>query len=123
MDNYVQPGEVVTLTPPVGGVVSGTPYQIGQILVIATKTVTAAEALAGATFEGLRYGVVTGPKTDSQAWTEGALIYWDDTEGEFTTTAAGNLLVGYAAEAVAGTAGLTTGTVILDGCARANEAS
>jgi predicted RecA/RadA family phage recombinase len=124
MENYEQRGEVQTSTPPVGGVTSGQPYQIGQKFGIATKTVSAAEALAGATAELLIRGVVTVTKAGTQAWTEGALVYWDDGAREFTTVAAGNLLVGWAVLPEIG-AGVTetTGHVYLDGVARDNEAS
>ena len=47
MKNFVQPGDVVELTAPSGGVVSGTVYLIGALVVVAT--VTAAE---GAKFNG-----------------------------------------------------------------------
>ena len=41
--NYVQDGDVLTLTAPAGGVVSGSPYTIGSIACVAL--VTAAEGL------------------------------------------------------------------------------
>jgi predicted RecA/RadA family phage recombinase len=122
MDNFVQKGEVLTLTPPVGGVTGGLGYQIGQIFAVAAKTVTAAEALAGATFEGyVGPGVVEIVKNAPEAWTQGALIYWDDTASEATTVSTGNLLIGHATEVE--DAAETTGKVRLDGAARDNEAT
>lgn len=97
MKNFVQPGEVLEYTAPSGGVVSGGAYKIGQILVVAT--VDAAEAEK---FSALTEGVVELPKTSAQAWTEGALIYWDPSPGEATTaTTTGNHLIGTAAAAAA----------------------
>ena len=116
MRNFVQPGESVEYTAPAGGVVSGRPVQIGQLLVVAT--VTAAE---GARFNGLTVGVITYTKIGSQAWAEGAIVYWDADPGRFTTVAAGNLQVGTATEAVGAGAGETTGTVRLDGIGRSQE--
>jgi predicted RecA/RadA family phage recombinase len=116
--NYIQPGETMTFTAPSGGVVSGSFYQIGQLLVCAAATI--AEALS---FEGLTRGVFSVTKPGSQAWTEGALIYWDDAAGNFTTVAEGNLLVGSAAEAVGSGSTETTGKVRLDGVARPNEST
>jgi predicted RecA/RadA family phage recombinase len=116
--NYLQPGKVMSFTAPTGGVVSGQPYQIGQILVIAAATV--AQTLA---FEGATTGVFSVTKVGSQAWAEGAIVYWDDSARKFTTVAAGNLQVGCAAEAVGSGAAETTGKVRLDGIARANEES
>src|SRR5688500_2203087 len=100
MKNFVQPGESVEFTAPVGGVVSGVGVQIGSLLVIATVT-----AAAGARFNGLVEGVITHAKAPSQAWTEGANVYWDNANKRFTTSAAGNLPAGYAVAAVAGGVG------------------
>ena len=114
MQNYVKPGNVMTFTAPSGGVVSGTPYLIGSLLVVAQ-----ASAAEGAEFEGLVEGVVTMPKTDSQAWTEGQKIYWDAGNSCCTNVATAGQLVGVAAAAVAVTTGLVTGQVRLNGVAPA----
>lgn len=111
MNNYLQPGNVVTLTAPAGGVTSGNGYQIGQLFVVAANT-----AAEGAEFEGQTCGVFTLPKTSAQAWTEGALVYWDTAQDEVTTVVAGNLLIGIAAAAAANPS--STGEVRLNGIAR-----
>jgi len=111
MENYVAPGEVVELTAPTGGVVSGTAYLIGGLVIVAL--VTAAEA---AKFNALVTGVVEHAKVSAQAWTEGAKLYWDDTAKNFTTTASGNTLVGVAAAAAANPS--ATGRIRLDGVTR-----
>jgi len=111
MENYVAPGEVVELTAPTGGVVSGTAYLIGGLVIVAL--VTAAEA---AKFNALVTGVVEHAKVSAQAWTEGAKLYWDDTAKNFTTTASGNTLVGVAAAAAANPS--ATGKIRLDGVTR-----
>ena len=111
MKTYVSEGDVLTLTAPTAGVVSGTAYLIGSLVVIATRTV--AQTLE---FEGQVTGVVSHAKVSAQAWTEGAKIYWDDTAKNFTTTSGGNTLVGVAAEAAANPT--ATGKVRLDGVAR-----
>jgi predicted RecA/RadA family phage recombinase len=111
MKTYVSEGEVLTLTAPSGGVVTGTAYLIGSLVVVATRTV--AQALP---FEGLITGVVTHAKVSAQAWTEGVKIYWDNSAKDFTTTSGGNTLVGVAAEAAANPT--ATGKVRLDGVAR-----
>lgn len=127
MKYYEQEGVIQTTTAPVGGIVSGQGLQVGQKVGIATKTVTAAEALAGATVELLIRGCAAVTKVGTQAWTEGALVYFDAGVagvGEFTTVAAGNRLVGWAIlpEIGAG-ADETTGHLYLDGAARDDEAS
>lgn len=96
MKNYVQPGDILTLTAPSGGVVSGTAYLIGAILVVAAVTAAESESFAAKTA-----GVFTLPKTTSEAWTEGAKLYWNNTTKKLTTTASGNTLVGVAASAAA----------------------
>lgn len=117
MRNFIQEGDVLTFTAPSGGVVSGSAYKIGQLLVVATSTVA-----EGLPFEGMVEGVFVLPKTDSQAWAEGALIYWDNTNHCATTTATGNLCVGCAAAAVDSTAGLVTGKVYLPGIPQLDHA-
>jgi predicted RecA/RadA family phage recombinase len=108
--NYIQPGDVLPLTAPTGGVVAGTAYKIGQVLVIATASVA-----QGLPFEGKRQGVFEVAKVSAQAWTEGAVIYWDDTAKLFTTTATSNLAVGFAVAAAANPS--STGKVCLHGVA------
>lgn len=117
MNNYVQPGNTITMTAPSGGVVSGTAYQIGSLLVVAQ--VSADEA---AKFEALVNGVVTLPKAASQAWTEGEKVYWDNaaaaSSGQVCTTdATKGMLIGVAAAAVDDKVTSTTGTVRLNGVA------
>ena len=111
MDNYVQPGEVIELTAPTGGVVKDVPVLIGALVVI--PTVTAAQTVA---FSALVVGVATVPKATGTAWTEGAKLYWDVADTEFNTSASGNTLAGVAAAAAA--SGDATGKIRLDGVAR-----
>lgn len=47
--NYVQDGDVLTLTAPVGGVVAGVPVAIGQLVVVPLVTVAAGQPFAGRT--------------------------------------------------------------------------
>lgn len=107
---FIQPGDVLEFTAPNGGVTTGVPVLIGSVLVIPTATVA-----QGLPFRGKRTGVHSGPKAGSQAWTEGQIIYWDNTAKNFTSTATANFRVGFAAAAVDAGAGSTTGTVCLDG--------
>lgn len=113
--NYLGPGDVLTLTAPTGGVVAGTAYLIGKLLVVAQNTVA-----QGLPFEGKRAGLFTLPKATGQTWTEGERIHWDNTAKNCTETATSNQLVGIAA-AAAGT-GDATGSVLLDGVARLDAA-
>jgi predicted RecA/RadA family phage recombinase len=115
MKNYVQPGHTLTLIAPGGGVASGTPYQIGQIFGVATVT-----AAAGAEFAAMVEGVFDLPKVSAQAWTPGAVVYWDAGAGLATTVAGGKIRIGAAVLAAANPSG--TGRVRLNGVAQPNEA-
>lgn len=108
--SFVQPGDVLEFTAPTGGVVKNTPYLIGNAIVVALDTV--AQTLP---FRGALTGVHSCPKTDSQAWTVGAIVYLDNTNHCFTTTSTANYRAGFAVVAVGGGAGLTTGVVRLAG--------
>jgi predicted RecA/RadA family phage recombinase len=109
--NQLQPGDVLDLTAPTGGVIKGVPVVIGAQLVVPTETV--AQTLP---FRGHTIGVWSMPKAPSQAWAEGAAVYWDVTNSRFSTTATvGFFRAGVAVEAVAGGAGDTTGKVRLTG--------
>lgn len=111
MKNAVQDGEVLKLAAPYDRL-SGQGAKIGSIFGVA-----AVDVLSGVEASFAVEGVFELAKTDSQAWTLGAKIYWDDAT-KLCTTGAGagaNLLIGVATEAVAATAGLILGKVRLNG--------
>lgn len=111
MKNYVKDGKNMTFTAPSGGVVSGAPVLIGVLLVVPLTT-----ALEGEQFAGEVNGVIQGTKVSAQAWTEGQLIFWDNTNKRFTTASATGLYAcGVAGAAAANPS--ATGTVRLDGIA------
>jgi predicted RecA/RadA family phage recombinase len=113
MTKFVQSGQAIEFTAPGGGVTVDVPVLIGNILVIPTVTASAA-----ARFVGMIRGVFRSmTKPGSQAWAEGARVYWDSGNSRFTTSGAGNLLVGFAVETVGSGASETTGTVFLTGVA------
>ena len=107
MKTFVQPGFQIPLTAPAGGVTSGSGYQVGAVFVVAMH-----DAAAGTAFTAyVGGGVVVLPKA-AGAWTEGALLYWDNTTRTVTTTAGTNLKIGFAATARA--PGDATGPVHLN---------
>jgi len=110
MRNFKQPGDVLDLTAPSGGVVGGTGYLIGALFVVA-----AADADEGDQFEGQRSGVFELPKATGQTWSEGARIYWDDSAKKCTTTVTSNTLIGAAVRKGGEISGATTGLVMLNG--------
>lgn len=116
MQNYVQPGNRLTLTAPYA-VSAGGGVKIGQMFGVA-----ATDAESAADVEVDFVGVFDLAKVGSQAWTMGALVYWDNTNKYCTTTATSNLLIGAAVAAVGSGAGETVGRVRLNGIVRADEA-
>lgn len=107
MRNFVQPGDVITLTAP-AALASGAPFAVGAIFAVATG-----DAESGAPVEAARKGVFDLPKATGQAWTAGARLYWAAGAGNITTTATANLYVGMAARAES--SGATVGRVLLPG--------
>jgi predicted RecA/RadA family phage recombinase len=110
MKTYSQSGKVLTLTAPSGGVVSGTAYLIGTIVVIATETV--AQTLP---FEALVVGSVDVPKVAEEGWTEGLKLYWDNSAKKFTKVVGSNTLVGVAVQPIVlNVVGLATNALAAD---------
>lgn len=96
---FLQKGEVLTLTAPAGGVVAGTAYLIGAILVVARETVA-----QGLPFDADVCGVHVLPKA-AGALAEGASVYWDNAAKNVTATPTANYYIGVAtAAALAGDA-------------------
>ena len=90
MKNYVQPGLTLTLTAPYD-VAAGACALVGAIFGVAASAV-----VSGARGEFDTQGVFDLAKATGAAWTEGAAIYWDNTNKNCTITATSNTLVGYA---------------------------
>jgi predicted RecA/RadA family phage recombinase len=109
MQNYVQPGDTLTLLAPYT-VASGAGLLVGSIFGVAS-----ADAASGAEVETQMTGVFDLPKVASQAWTVGVRVYWDDTNKWLTSTASTHKLVGVAVAAVGSGAGEITGRVRLTG--------
>lgn len=95
MINFVQPGGIIEITAPTGGVTSGSPVQIGGIVGIGAKTVLVSESV-NIQVEG----VFDVSKVSAQAWAEGQSIYWDNT-AELMTTVKGGIWAGIAVAAAA----------------------
>lgn len=106
--NYIQPGDVVTVTAP-AAVASGDLVAIGGLAGVAAN-----KAASGEPVEIAMSGVYELPKVSAQAWaTVGLAIYWDAAEKKLTTTATNNTLVGKNLAAAANPS--DTGIVRLNG--------
>lgn len=110
MKNFVQDGEIVTVTAPYA-VTPGQGVLVGTIFGVAMNT-----AANGAEVEISRTGVFDITTLSTDTFTAGALIYWDNGNRRLTSTSAGNRLVG--AALLAKGSGPATTTVVLDGAIR-----
>lgn len=93
MKNYLMEGDTITLTAPYA-VVSGDGLLVGSIFGVACG-----DAVISADVEAITRGVFTLKKATAQVWTQGALIYWDNTAKNCTTTLTSNKLIGVAINA------------------------
>ena len=73
--NFVCAGAVLTMTAPVGGVVSGVPVKIGALVLVPLI-----DAVAGDQFSGRADGVWRLPA--DTGLTAGALVKWDAAAGK-----------------------------------------
>lgn len=110
MQNYKSPGENVTITAP-AAITAGDGIQIGSLFGVAQATVA-----SGVDVVLARRGIYTLPKLSAQAWTVGALIYWDAAAKQCTTVVATNKPIGVAMAVAANPSSF--GDVLLDGAAR-----
>ena len=107
MKNFLMEANTITLVAPYN-VTSGQGLLVGSIFGVA-----AFDALSGASVETLLVGACTLAKATGAAWTQGALIYWDNAAKNCTTTAASNKLIGVATDPAL--SGDTVGNVRLNG--------
>lgn len=96
MKNFVQDGDILTLTP-AADVASGVGYLFGTALFgVATGAVA-----SGAPGEFIVEGVVTIGKTSALAIAVGDVLYWDATNKVVNKTTSGQRAVGIAVAAAA----------------------
>jgi predicted RecA/RadA family phage recombinase len=88
MKNYVQEGDVLTVTAPYA-VISGAGLLVGALFGIAT-----CNAANGAPVDIMPEGVFDLTANAVDAGATGTKVYWDNVNKRITTTAAGNTLVG-----------------------------
>ncbi|MEO5376156.1 MAG: DUF2190 family protein [Alphaproteobacteria bacterium] len=97
MRNYIQPGNVLTVPAPAGGVLGGDGVLIGALFGIASH-----DAAEGEDLSLQVTGVVDLPKA-AGALAVGARVYFDATSRSVTATDTGNTLIGVSvAAALAG---------------------
>lgn len=102
MKNYIQEGDRLQYANSSGSTItSGTPILVGERLGIATGDIA-----DGTTGILAMEGVFSIAKLSTDVVTQGALLYWDDTNKRLTLTATANTLAGYAQSAAGN--GITT---------------
>ena len=107
MKNFIGVGNRVTLVA-TAVTTSGQAVLIGSLFGIAENTAAIGDPLVL-----MLTGIYDLPKTASQAWTVGQLIYWDVATSRVTNVVATNKLVGVAILAVGAGAGEIIGRVRL----------
>ncbi|MCH2394320.1 DUF2190 family protein [Oceanibaculum sp.] len=90
MKNYIRTGNTMPIVAPLGGVETGQPVLVGDIVGVA-----AVAAQEGAATEVHIEGVFDLPKVADDI-DQGALVYFDATAGNFTTDPADNAPAGIA---------------------------
>ncbi len=101
-NNYIQPGEHLTVAAPAGGTVSGQMYKVGSIIGVAQTTRNATENVVLSVD-----GVYAVPKVSAQAWAVGDSLYFVVASSLLTNvSAAGHFLVGVATEVAANPSGV-----------------
>jgi predicted RecA/RadA family phage recombinase len=107
MKNFIGVGSRVTLTA-AAVTTSGQAVLIGSLFGIAENAAAIGDPLVL-----MLNGIYDLPKTASQAWTVGQLIYWDVATSRVTNVVATNKLIGVAVLAVGAGAGEIIGRVRL----------
>ena len=107
MKTFIQPGNVISVTAPAGGVTANQGLLIGSLFDIAT-----CDALEGECTEIATTGVFDLNKDAATVIEQGDSVAWDDAAKEITLPGGGPYLVGIATLAAGD--GATTVTVRLD---------
>ncbi|HWP25926.1 MAG TPA: DUF2190 family protein [Xanthobacteraceae bacterium] len=108
MKNFIQRGDMVTVTAPTGGVTSGQGVLVGNLFGIAAKAAAEGESVEIATV-----GVYELAKLASALIAAGDRVAWDNTAKQVVLPATGMVPVGIATFAAGN--GVTTVRVRLDG--------
>jgi predicted RecA/RadA family phage recombinase len=110
MKNYIQPGNVVTLTS-VFGITSGQGVLLNKFFGVANYDCP----IPGNPIEVSVVGVYSLPKAATIVFAVGDYVYWDDTAHNVTSVATAHTLIGAATAAAA--SGDATAAVRLNGVA------
>jgi predicted RecA/RadA family phage recombinase len=110
MKNFIQRGDMITVTAPTGGVTSGQGVLVGNLFGVAATTVAEGESVEVATV-----GVYELPKLVSAVIAAGARVAWDDTAKQVVLPGTGMVPIGIATLAAGN--GIGAVRIRLDGIA------
>jgi predicted RecA/RadA family phage recombinase len=110
MKNFIQRGDMITVTAPTGGVASGQGLLVGNLFGVAATTVAEGNSVEIATV-----GVYELPKLVSAVVAAGARVAWDNTAKQVVLPGTGMVPIGIATLAAGN--GVATVRVRLDGVA------
>lgn len=95
MRNFRQDGSRMRYT-------AGADITSGDVVVVGSRIgIATADIANGAVGELAMEGVFELAKKSADTFTQGAVVYWDNTNDELTTTSTDNTLAGYVTEAAA----------------------
>jgi len=94
MPGFIQPGRHITIAASPVAVAANVGLLVGFMFGVTQAAAAQNEQVVIDTM-----GVHELAKAGAQAWTQGAKIYWDNTNKNCTTTATANTLIGVAASA------------------------
>ncbi len=112
MKNFIQNGDMISVTALAGGVASGQGIVVGSLFGVAAKAAAEGESVEIATV-----GVYDLPKAPATVIAQGARVAWDDTAKQVVLPGAGMYPIGVAVLAAGN--GTTAVRVRLDGVATA----
>jgi predicted RecA/RadA family phage recombinase len=110
MKNFIQNGDMVSVTAPAGGIASGQGVLVGSLFGVAAKTAAEGESVEIATT-----GVYELPKAPATVIAQGARVAWDDAAKQVVLPGAGLYPIGVAVLAAGN--GPAVARVRLDGVA------
>lgn len=108
MKNFIQNGDMISVTAPAGGIASGEGIVVGSLFGVAAKAAAEGESVEIATV-----GVFELPKAPATVIGQGARVAWDDTAKQVVLPGVGLFPIGIAITAASN--GATVVRVRLDG--------
>jgi len=102
MKTFVQPGQVITITA-TGAIESGKAYKVGELIGVATGSLSAEQVGAGENeYELALGGVYAFNDEDAVAATQGLLVGYDSANKKLVASGAGDFNIGHVVKVTTG---------------------